>query len=434
MFKYDIVILTLFSTILMVAFAYSQIFKNTVLIKSKKWLNLFPLALVINAICFASVALYFNYLYGYITDDFNYYRGSLIYTGGFFEITNGNQFMYLITRPLRLILHLDRASLHILFGGMGFVGSLLYLSILNKRVDFTKKANNQNLLIMYAAILCFPNIMVWGRMYGKDSTTLFLGAIYLVGAYHLITDRKMEWKYLIITIFPVMMLYKLRAHTASVLAIGILIGLYIKTLEVRKFKNPNIALLYKAIIPMLLTIALVIGSVYSLKKMTRKDTVSVTDVQQTLVNATRIGAYGGSATSLASEYRENPNIVLQPKQISINMFMLLFAPMPWQVRGAADLLALLSNVLLLLIIIRFIRSIEKPDTFQKYLIIVCLLLILILSFMTGNVGLILRQKLILLPFLFLSLFWQKPINLSKRIKRKNARLNYTNTIVVGSKD
>ena len=32
---------------------------------------------VINAICFASVALYFNYNYGYITDDINYFMGAL---------------------------------------------------------------------------------------------------------------------------------------------------------------------------------------------------------------------------------------------------------------------------------------------------------------------------------------------------------------------
>ena len=74
-------------------------------------------------------------------------------------------------------------------------------------------------------------------------------------------------------------------------------------------------------------------------------------------------------------------------------------------------LALLSNVLLLLLLIRFAKNIDITDVFQRYLFVMCCVLIVLLSFMTGNVGLILREKTILLPFLFLLLF---------ATKRKNA--------------
>jgi hypothetical protein len=120
-----------------------------------------------------------------------------------------------------------------------------------------------------------------------------------------------------------------------------------------------------------------------------------------------MGTTGGSQTPLAEEFREDPNIVLSPRQVAINVFMLLFAPMPWQLRGSADAIALVSNILLLLLIIRFIKNVNISDIFQKYLLVVCGLLILLLSFMTGNVGLILRQKTILLPFVFLFLFRSK---------------------------
>jgi hypothetical protein len=83
-----------------------------------------------------------------------------------------------------------------------------------------------------------------------------------------------------------------------------------------------------------------------------------------------------------------------PLIIARNIFNLFFAPLPWQVRGAADLIAFVSNILLFYPLYRFVRKIKIFDEFQ----------VVLLSFMTGNIGLILRQKKIILPFLFLLMF------------------------------
>jgi hypothetical protein len=117
-----------------------------------------------------------------------------------------------------------------------------------------------------------------------------------------------------------------------------------------------------------------------------------------------MGASGGSATKLTGELNENQDIIFAPRQIAINVGMILFAPMPWQIHGFADGLAFFSNILLLFLAIRFGKKIDFTSVFQKYLVVVCSLMIILLSFMTGNVGLILRQKTIILPFLFLFLF------------------------------
>jgi uncharacterized membrane protein YbaN (DUF454 family) len=178
-------------------------------------------------------------------------------------------------------------------------------------------------------------------------------------------------------------------------------------MKMKPFKNSNSDIFYKIIVPFFLVIGLAFGTVYSLKKLTHKENVSVQDIRQSLINTTSMGAYGGSETKLSEEFRENPNVALSPKQVAINIFMLLFAPMPWQVRGTADAIALVSNVLLLFLILLFIKKADFSDVFQKYLLILCGLLVLLLSFMTGNVGLILREKTILLPFLFLFLFRSK---------------------------
>jgi hypothetical protein len=402
------IIITIFFSIVLILFYVNGFFRKNSIMRIARWRKMVPAAVLINAVCFASVALYFNYLYGYITDDVGYFRGALTYTGGFFDIQNGNEFMYFITRPLRKYLYFDRASCHVFFGAIGFLGSFNFLHVLSKRTDFFNRKITKTLRMEMLTMLCFPNFMVWGRFYGKDSLTLFLGSIYLLGAFYLITGAKIQRRHLFLAGIPILLLYKLRPHIATVFLISLLIGMYLKSVKKRNFRSSNTRILNEVLVPFALTIALVIGSIYSLRNLTQSKSVSVENVQQTLIHATEIGAYGGSETELAQEFKENPDVILSPKQIVINVFMLLFAPLPWRIRGAGDMIAFLSNILLLILLVRYLKKVTLSDVFQKYLLVVCGSLILILSFMTGNVGLILRQKTILLPFLFLFLFRSKP--------------------------
>ncbi|MGB7567892.1 MAG: hypothetical protein WBM07_08525, partial [Chitinivibrionales bacterium] len=232
--------------------------------------------------------------------------------------------------------------------------------------------------------------------------------VYALGAFHLITGSKIQWRHLFLSGIPILLLYKFRPHIASVFLISLLIGMYLKSVNKRNFASANTRILNGVLVPFVLAIVLVIGSIYSLRNLTQSKSVSVENVRQSLIHATEVGSFGGSETELAQEMRENPDIVLSPRQIAINIFMLLFAPLPWRIRGAGDAIAFLSNILLLIIFVRYFKKFTLSDVFQKYLLIVCGLLILLLSFMTGNVGLILRQKTILLPFVFLFLFRGKP--------------------------
>lgn len=422
----DQVILTFFFSLVLVLIYTKALFRKTFLFKNRKWRTLFPKALIINIVCFTSIALYFNLQYGYITDDINYFFGALKYTKGFLDIKNGNDFMFYISRPFRIYLGFDRASFHILWGAMGYMGSLNFLYILSKNNDFSSHLQNRDQLIKFYSILCFPNFMVWGRIFGKDSLALFLVSIYFIGAYQLITFRKIKVRATLLVSIPILLLYNLRAHIAAVAAMGLLAGLFMKSVNVKHYNSENSAILFKFIIPFVLAILFVIGSIYSLQRLTKKQSVSIYDVQHSLSSAANMGATGGSVTAIAENFKEDPNIIFSSKQVAINIFMLLFAPMPWQVRGFADALALLSNVLLLLLLIRFGKTIDLTDVFQKYLVVVGSLLIILLSFMTGNVGLILRQKTIILPFLFLLLFSTRLKNDSKSSPTRHniPKLNY----------
>jgi hypothetical protein len=398
------IIPTLFFSFIAIFIYCNILFKRNPVMRIGRLRKIVFNALIINVIFFMSVALYFNYTYGYIADDVNYFNGALNFSGGFFNIRTGNEFMFYISRPLRLLLDLDRPSFHVIFGAMGFLGSLNFFFILSKTTDLLNKKKWNNISIKFYSIFCFPNFMVWGRFYGKDSIALFLGSIYCIGVYNLIIGTKRPWRNILLAGIPIFLLYKVRPHIAMVFTISFIIGIYFKSINRKNLKTLNMEIFYKVLFPIILAIALSIGAVNSLKFLTKSETISIDNVQSSLVNATVMGASGGSATELSGRLIKNPNIVFTPRQVAINLGMILFAPMPWQIRGVADALALLSNILLLLLIIRFVKQIDMSNVFQKYLFVVCGLLCLLLSFMTGNVGLILRQKTIILPFLFLLLF------------------------------
>ena len=72
-------------------------------------------------------------------------------------------------------------------------------------------------------------------------------------------------------------------------------------------------------------------------------------------------------------------------------------------------MAFLSNVMLLYLLYKYARKVRLYDEAQVFFFLATLGLTILLSFMSGNIGLILRQKTIVLPFLFLLLFSREQV-------------------------
>ena len=91
-------------------------------------------------------------------------------------------------------------------------------------------------------------------------------------------------------------------------------------------------------------------------------------------------------------------------EINSELVYVFWAPLPWQIRGGADIVAFVANVLLFILIFRYRRPFHLEDPFQLFLLMAVVSLTLVVTVAAGNVGLVLRQKTIILPFLFLFLF------------------------------
>lgn len=400
-------IIVFFISIFIVIVIFKFQFRQTSLYKINFWRNQLKLTLFLNIVGFGSVAVLFYSIYGYITDDRTYFYEAMNFNSSFFELQNGTEFMFYITKPIRKYLNLNIASMHCLFGTIGFLGCLNFLFIQVSRSNFRLKFFSKINSIKLFSIMCFPNLMLWGRIYGKDTLVLFLSSICAIATFNLISIRKFKFFNLLIYIISIILIFKIRSHIALSLVFSSLIVLYFYSLSRSKTNNPNSYILYHFLIPIILFISAVLITPLLLQKLVRSDKISVDNIQSTIIESTKMGAYGGSSTELSSDLKDDSKIIFKPSQIAINIFNLLFAPMPWQIRNILDIIAFGSNALLFYLIIKF-RKMHFGDIFQKYLLVNILLLVLILSFMTGNVGLILRQKTIILPFLFLFLFYTTP--------------------------
>lgn len=402
----QIVIIVFFVCIFTTHVYAGWLFKRNPIYTKRHWRRYLLLTYIVNMVSFFSIAMLFYLTYGYITDDKGYFRNSFSYKAGFFE-SSGSSFMWYVTRPLTTIFFFDLPSCHVLFGTLGYIGSLNFLFILSKRIVLDSKELFKKNKLKIFSMMCFPNFMAWGRFFGKDSSMFFLASIYLYNSFVLLSSKKIK-KINVFGIFiSTLIMYKIRPHIAGVALISLSIGIIMRLYEKSSSFRPNVQVLYRLFIPLVI---LGIASGFTAKTvmdMSNDEKMSVESVQGTIVSAAKMGSYGGSSTSLDQKLKTDPTVLFRPHQMSLNIINLYLSPYPWQVRGGADMIAFFSNIFLIWLVFKFRKDITLEGIFQKYLLIMIVLLTVLISFMSGNVGLILRQKTVILPFILLFVFHKK---------------------------
>jgi hypothetical protein len=380
-------------------------FRGSPINKVSRWRSAISKGLFVNVVCFYAIAMIFYLSYGFIADDINYYYYPISFNQtNLFKLKTPGEFMWFIVRPLRRIFSFDLPSCHILFGAFGFIGCLNFIKVLSYISDFKSKVLIAHNRLALWVMLCFPNFMAWGRFFGKDSSMFFFASAFtLCAAGILLNKGKIIFNFIGIVIFFYLM-ERIRPHVAGALAISFAIGYVFKIQQARIKTDTGFGDLMRIFGPAIfIGIAILFGFTAYIK-MAGTDEITLETTEQVLISARARGGYGGSAIGIKEDYSENPHLIWKPANIAANVLNLLFAPMPWQIRGAKDIVAIVSNLLLIYLLVKLGKGINYRNYFNLYLATNVFLLCLILSFMAGNVGLILRQKTIILPFIFLFLF------------------------------
>ncbi len=282
---------------LVIVLVYSKVlFKDTVIASVDEWKNVFWQAFFLNVVLYASLAAYFSFKYGWIVDDVNYFYGAegFPYTP-IYKLKNGNEFMFFVVKPFRDIFDMDKSSFHIMYGGIGFIGSLNFAYVMSKRVNiFTEPALAR---VAFFLLLCFPNFLAWGRFFGKDCLMLFFSSILTVCYFNIISGSKRQLVDLCTIVILLYLMQIIRPHVAGVIALS-LIGGYIVNLWKFQAASTNVGLrgLVRIFIPIFLLLLGIIIGLAATKKLAIKqdssDAMSMDVFKATVVNSTRQGAFG----------------------------------------------------------------------------------------------------------------------------------------------
>ncbi len=373
-------------------------------LRLRYWKKQTNFAFLLNVVSFATVSIIFVNIYGFITDDVNYVRFPPGYRQPFiWEIRHPTSFMLFLSYPFMEYLGFDRPSLHVLFAGLGFVGSAVYFAAYTYGLDLRERAYRKNVRLAFLCLFCFPNFMAWGRFFGKDSLIFTAAALFIFAGRRLITKMQVDIGAILMATGSIYVIQMLRPHIAAALVTGLGSGLVFaqitRTVPAPKRGNE----LVRVVLPIAMVGIMVMFGSYALTRVTGVQNPTLLDARAEIIQTARMGSYGGSATELQKTLDENPSLVFSPVQIAQNIFNLYFAPLPWQISGGHQAIAFVSNMLLLLLILRRWRSIRLDSAWAWFMVFTVGYLTVILSFMTGNIGLAMRQKIIVLPFLFMLL-------------------------------
>ena len=382
-------------------------FRNDAFVRKRSWYAMVRKATLFHVLGTAAAILAFINTYGWITDDVNYFFYPADYVQPWlFSITNANHFMWWVTYPFRRYLLVnDRPTMHVIFGLGGLLASFAYLHVYFQMLGPQANSKSKVQRSAFWALLCFPNFLAWGRFYGKDSLMLMFSALFVVSAWHSMRYRSRFLAGTLGIVASTYLMSRIRPHIAMAFVTAYLTALVFRTVSARSKNAESPAGLLRILIPVLAPAIIFLFATASITRLTGKEDFTFEDAQRTVQESSRMGAYGGSVTDYGLAMREDTDIIFNPLQIAINVFNLLFAPLPWQVRGVAQMIALVANIMLFVFVVRYGRNVFPPrDPWGWFLLFQVFFLSIILSFLTGNMGLLMRQKLIVLPGLFLLLF------------------------------
>ena len=252
----------------------------------------------------------------------------------------------------------------------GFLGSLVLYSSLNK---FEK-----NKLYVYL-VLFLPNFHWWTSGIGKDAIicTTFLGALYFI------VNRKF-FSFFLVSLIVIGFL--IRSHTVTMIIISLGMCYFLKPSEF-----PNVA---KFFFPVILLVAIVFGAPIVANKVSIQSLDSVELIERMELQTER--NLKGSTSFDISSYPP-----------PLRLFTFMYRPLFLDASGAMGLMISFENAILLLLSFLAFRNLKIVYARDKQLpleIVYCILVIaliwIMLGMTTANLGLAIRQKNQITPYIY----------------------------------
>lgn len=327
---------------------------------------------------------YYTYALFNASDSKNYYRNTQDYSGDWLDLYGtSTTFIDFIAYPLTNMMNLPYVIVMVLFAWLGYLGFIF--TYLFFRENIPVKINLFKKWDFLFILLFLPNMHFWTSSLGKGSV-IFLGIMMFVYALKM---PKKRWLTLIV---GSLIIYHVRPHVFMFMVVGAGLGFMSGN------KKVSTGMKIGAFIIMLVLLLLIQDKVLSVVNLDGSDDV-VNDFQDfTTSRSEGLSEDAGSGVDMANY------------PLPIKLFTFWFRPLFLDAPGVLGLIVSAENLLYLLITVKiikkdFISFIKKSEPLVKMSFVVFLMTSLAMTFVMSNLGIIMRQKSMVMYFLFFVIYY-----------------------------
>lgn len=277
-------------------------------------------------------------------------------------------------------------GLFLLSGFMGFLGSMLFYRAF--RLAFP----SGNYRIYTVLIFFYPAVLYWPTGFGKDVIVFLMLGLTVWGAALVIVRSRLFGLW--IAIFGMSVMFLIRPEIGLMAAIAFITAFVLRTPS-RNRKAFTIQLIG---VPLVLMAGFI--AISQATSFLGINDLSLNTVLQVLTDqSSQVFDEGRSGSNFV------PPTVGTPTWIPEALMTVLFRPYPWEVHNVPALVQSFDSTLLagimLLSFTRLIRSIRSEGQNPIFIFSIVFILMTVVALGSlGNFGLLARQRVIVLPFLF----------------------------------
>jgi len=331
---------------------------------------------VLFALHFVLTIAYLIYTLNARSDSFSYYNKTASTEDWFSLFESGTKFVGFVAWPLINGLNLTYISVMIIFSFLGYIGIVLFYII---GIENSNSYNNNSGYGLIGYLFLLPNLHFWTSSLGKGSLMIFGIGLFTFGL-----SRFNKRVVYIIT--GASIIFMVRSHILLAIILGIAVGVFLTNIGIKTF--------YKWLISILAFIAFYFLS-GTVLNITDTDSLDITSSSMLIHRTNELS-------------HANSGVDLQSYNLFFKLFTFWFRPLFFDGLGVLGFLTSFENAFCLFMFFYIIASIIKNwsnwnGLFRSYFFIF-LLGSLILSQVSGNLGIAMRQKTQFMPFLFLLYF------------------------------
>ncbi|MDT0686557.1 hypothetical protein [Autumnicola psychrophila] len=345
---------------------------------------------------------YYLYALNNPSDSKNYYNNTRAYTGEWLDLYGtSTTFMDFIAYPFTNWMDLPYVVVMVIFAWIGYLGFIFTYLFFRENIPIKIKLFKR---FDFLFILMFlPNMHFWTSSLGKGSV-IFLGIMMFVYA---LKAPKKRWMILLV---GSLITYHVRPHVFMFMVVGAGLGFM--------SGNKKISMAQKvgAFVAMIGLLVVIQDKVLAVVNLGGSENV-VDDFQDfTSTRSQGLSEDAGSGVDMASY------------PLPVKLFTFWFRPLFIDAPGFLGLIVSAENLLYLLITFKivkkdFISFLKKSPPLVKTSFIVFFMTSLAMTFVMSNLGIIMRQKSMVMYFLFFVIYYYLAEKKYKKIvKLRNLRL------------